>query len=431
MQTKTSTQAAKHNGVPEDIMEQISANKRLAEFHARKGNTAKSEMYARRVDELSAGLQDPSESEEERMQREIEATWRMLGEGKYDEIIDLYGRREEAYYIDLVTAALFRSKRYEAAEAYLDQFPPEEGILLKRKSLEVLKSIEAPLDVEPRVHMIILCHNRAKELTLALSELAKTKYRNYAVYIADNGSEDGSWDVLQEAVKAFPEHVEVHMERLPTNIGRPAGHNWLMTNYEHEAAEYIAIGDDDLVSVPPNWLSDMVKTAKLFPKCGAVGGKALDQGLPAVIHGGIRRFEYFAEQHFKISNEGNQADTGCFDVVDMTDHVIACLQIYDKKALDEVGLFDIRFSPCQLVDIEHHLRMRLAGWNIVFNGLVAFEHLRGMGKKAAKDRALIGNSIGNAVKLLHKYDKDEVQAFIETSGVKYKKWLHGGSDRNI
>lgn len=427
MQTKADT--------PDKTMERVASIRRLADHHARLGNMQKSEMYARQAEELAGSITYRPESEEERLQREVEETWRMLGEGKYDEIVDRYGRREEAYFIDLVTAALFRSKRYDTAEAYLSQFPADDGILLKRKTLETLKALEAPLDAssdaEPRVHMIILCHNRAKELPLAFSELAKTSYKNYAVYIADNGSEDGTWDVLQEAVKAFPEHVDVHMERLPTNIGRPAGHNWLLTKHDHSAAEYIAIGDDDLVSVPPNWLTDMVKTAKLFPCCGAVGGKALNPGLPAVIHGGIRKFEYFAEQHFKISNEGNQADTGVFDVVDMTDHVIACLQIYDKKALDDVGLFDIRFSPCQLVDIEHHLRMRMRGWNIVFNGLIAFEHLRGMGQKAAKDRALIGNSIGNAVKILHKYDANEVQAFIEAERLKYTDWLRGGSDRNI
>lgn len=265
---------------------------------------------------------------------------------------------------------------------------------------------------EPRVHVLLLAYNRADVLPRALEQLAATDYGNYAVFMADNGSEDGCGDVLERMAGVFPQGVEVHVERLPTNIGRPAGHNWLLTNHGHSQAEFIAIADDDLVRIPRDWLTAMVETALEHPAAAVVGGKALTPGDPPMIHGGPRHLEFWDGKSFRLSNTGEFEDKGQFDHVEKVDHVIGCLHLYRKKFLDRIGLFDIRFSPCQLVDIEHHLRARLMGYEIVYNGRVAFEHDRGMGHEAASERATFGNSLGNAIKLLHKYDARQVRDFL-------------------
>mgnify|MGYP006869419350 CR=1 FL=1 len=53
-----------------------------------------------------------------------------------------------------------------------------------------------------------------------------------------------------------------------------------------------------------------------------------------------------------------------------------------------------------------------------------------MGRKAGKDRALIGNSLGNIVKLLHLYDADTVQRYLAARDVARREWLAGGTGRN-
>lgn len=294
---------------------------------------------------------------------------------------------------------------------------------LREITAEMWKMLHAPLPNEPRVHLIILCHNREKHVELALRQLAATSYSNYAVYIADNGSSDNTWEVVQQAVKHFPEQVPVAMERFPTNIGRPAGHNWLLTKHDHSEADYIAIGDDDLVEVPPDWLTRMVQTAKAFPKCGVVGGKALNPGKPNMIHGGVRNILTFTPDKLEMSNNDDILDFGQFDYVDKVDHVIGCLHIYDRNALDELGLFDIRYSPCQFVDIDHHLRFRMAGYEIIFNGLISFRHLRGMGKEGKGNVSLAGNAFGNIYKLLHKFDAEKVNAALQRNYKERLAWL--------
>jgi GT2 family glycosyltransferase len=293
-----------------------------------------------------------------------------------------------------------------AAAKYINDI---EARRLRQKTAEIWPDLTAPLEKEPRVHLLILAHNREAYITGALLQLAQTHYRNYAVYIADNGSTDATLARAREAAAFFPSYVRVHIESFPVNIGRPAGHNWLLQAHDHSAAEFIAIGDDDLTRVPPSWLASMVKTARTFPGCGCVGGKALTPGWSPTIHGSAYAIEQFGPTTIVIPHVGEHVDLAQFDYVDMVDHVIGCLNLFSRKALEDVGLFDIRLSPCQFVDVEHHLRMCMAGYPIIFNGLIAFEHMRAMGVKAAHDRALAGNSLGNIVKLLHKYDHEAVR----------------------
>ncbi len=354
-----------------------------------------------------------------------QAAFRLYNEEHFEEVLSLARRHPGNRVLSsMATAVLLSRAQLTAAEPLLAALPePERSLKLHTAAL--LPRIDAPLAVEPRVHLILLSHNRAGYLAESLKQLAATTYRNYAVFVADNASTDGAWDILQEAVKAFPAHVPVTLTRFPTNIGRPAGHNWLLTGYDHCAAEFIAIGDDDLVRVPPDWLTRMVNTARLFPRIAAVGGKAVNPGRPRVIHGGVRNLERFEPTAFRMSNDAPELDFGQYDYVDRVDHVIGCLHIYDRKVLDDAGVFDIRFSPCQLVDIEHHLRLKLAGYEIVYNGLITFEHLRAMGRKAGKERALIGNSLGNIVKLLHLYDAERVQRYLAERDAARRAWLSG------
>lgn len=325
----------------------------------------------------------------------------------------------------MASAAAFREGEPHRALIAAKQIRSAEERRLRQKTAEMWGTLQSPLAEEPRVHLLILSHNRVEHVEHALCELAATDYRNYAVFIADNGSSDGTWDIVRRAGDIFPEHVPVSVQSFPTNIGRPAGHNWLLTGHDHSPAEFIAIGDDDLIRVPPDWLTRMVQTARAFPGCACVGGKALSPGWPPLVHGGIRNITAFGDSRLDLTNGDEQTDIGQFDYVDIVDHVIGCLHIFDRAELEDTGLFDIRFSPCQCVDIEHHLRMRLAGKKIVFNGLIAFEHMRAMGRAVAKDSSLLGNSVGNVVKLLYKYPRDTVHKALAERREERNAWLMG------
>ncbi len=283
------------------------------------------------------------------------------------------------------------------------------------------------LAAPPRVHLLVLTYNRAEYVEHALRELGRTAYPNLAVYIADNGSKDGTREIVARAKDFFPPEVPVHIELLPTNLGRPIGHNWLLTKFDHSAAEFIAIGDDDLTLVPPSWLRNLVMTAKQFPGAGCVGCKAVDGGNPAaqkrMVHGIAIHIDSFKKDGISIDREDHEEDLGQFDNIEIADHVIGCLNIYKREVFEKAGLFDISLSPCQFVDVEHHVRMALAGYQIVFNGLVQCEHLKAMGKSSKNNRALRGNLEGNMIKILNKHDAGKVKEALDAAHLKAEAWL--------
>lgn len=295
---------------------------------------------------------------------------------------------------------------------------------LKAKTLTILPQLNAPLVEEPRVHLLILTCNRAAYAENALRQLAATDYTNYAVYILDNNSTDGTWEIAQRARHIFPPSVPVEVRRMAFNTGRPMGHNILLAEYDHSAAEFIAIGDDDLVEVPAQWLRDMVCTARCFPKAAVIGGKALSPGLLKSIHGGVRHLTLFDDDELETSNRAECADFGQFDYVDKVDHVIGCLHLYRAAPLfSDIGLFDIRYSPCQCVDLDHHFHTRLLGHEIIYNGLVEFTHARAMGNAAENDRALKGNALGNLAKLIYKFDAKCMNELIKDTQRLRQEWL--------
>lgn len=393
---------------------------RRARFHFSSHSSKKFQEFFDSIrDELMAGamLCPPDES----------LLAMLYHSGEHELLLSLFERHKGNFAGDLLPVLatsiyLARNEPGKALES-AKEIADLEQRRLRQKTAELWAELSKPLDSEPRVHLLILTYNREKHVTEALRQLAQTEYGNYAVFIADNGSSDATLEKVREAIGFFPSHVPVTVQGFPVNIGRPAGHNWLFAGHDHSEAEFIAIGDDDLTRVPPDWLTRMIQTARAFPGCGCVGGKAITPGWPAKIHGGVRNFTEFSQAGIDLTNNHEQEDLGQFDFVDIVDHVIGCLHIFDRAAFEETGLFDIALSPCQMVDIEHHLRMRLAGRKVVFNGLIGFEHMRAMGKKTGTDKGLAGNSLGNMLKILYKYDHETVQKGIIGQHEARNRWL--------
>lgn len=404
----------------------------LAEHYRCRGNQDKYQHYMRmavnagefegKIDEPQAG--QPAATSAPAMPS-MEEIIQLYNQKRYDILLQLALIHPNHKLLSYIAPSIhFARGNPKLANQVAEHIRDPEEYLIRKKTAKIWDGLHRSLKIEPRVHLLVLIYNREKYVEQALAQLVNTKYKNFAVYIADNGSSDKTWDIARQAIARFPEHVQVHMEKLPTNIGRPAGHNWLLTNYDHSVADYIAIGDDDLTEVPQEWMTQMVQTAKSFGNCAVVGGKALYSHRPDTIHGCAHRIEDFSSKLI-VSNTSDFIDFGQFDYVDKVDHVTGCLHIYDRKILfEDVGLFDISLSPCQYVDVEHHLRVRLKGYDVIYNGLIAFRHLKAMGKESQKNRAMAGNTLGNIIKVLYKHDQTVVRAKLHSLSEQRHAWLN-------
>lgn len=404
-------------GVGELMKIQSLAN--LAMHYLKQGNTEKYRSYAAQVAALvgEKGVDDADILAPENLQYLFQL-------GQYDIVVDAFTRlpRDGKTFWQnyLHGEALFRLGKLSEALKLWNELATNDGDsafveVRRRQALrcpEVVFGHALLLDQEPAVHVLILTHNRREYLRKTLACLRKTNYSNYKVYIVDNASTDGTRDILSEESKMFPPHVAVEYVSLPTNVGRPAGHNWLLTAWDHREADYLSILDDDLLDFPANWLKIFVNSIGLKPDVGVVGGKTvgsdlLIQDATSIITGitPSGSIDFF-------TNRGS-FDWGQFSVIsNISDYTIGCACMYKREVFDVAGYFDIRFSPSQGVDIDHGVRMRKVGYDMIYNGNVTFVHAQLTSEGLHKDRARLGNSLGNFLKLGYKYSPEEFHQII-------------------
>lgn len=120
----------------------------------------------------------------------------------------------------------------------------------------------------PKVSILIPTRD-AKEITeLAVrSILNKTNYKNYNILIIDNGSEEKETLVFFEEIQAEDERVSVIRYDYPFNYS--AINNF---GVEHSDGEVIALVNNDIEVINPEWLTEMVMHV-VRPEIGCVGAK--------------------------------------------------------------------------------------------------------------------------------------------------------------
>ncbi len=118
----------------------------------------------------------------------------------------------------------------------------------------------------PRVAVVLLNYNTKGLLHQLLPSVLAADYPNQEVYVADNGSSDGSAELVRDQ---FP---EVQIIELPENYGYAGGYNRAL---EHVDADYYVLLNTD-VEVAPGWLTQLIKEMDKDPKAAAAQPKILD-----------------------------------------------------------------------------------------------------------------------------------------------------------
>lgn len=246
---------------------------------------------------------------------------------------------------------------------------------------------------EPPVDLLLVTWNNLKRLRPCLESLARTRYPRVTLHVLDNGSTDGSAAHLA-ALGGGGYPLPLRLHTLPVNVGLPAAMNWLLASSD---APLVARLDDDVL-LEPDWLSRMVEDLRDHPYAGVVGAKVNDLDDPGRIQCAQFRFWPAAQGH-----EGER-DEGAHDLLLLSNHVRGCALLYRRKAIQRAGPFDIRFSPSQWDDPDHHVAIRAAGYDVLYDGRIRALHPLTSG--ADRSPRAVANSMANYHKLLGKWGRD-------------------------
>src|SRR5436853_7177416 len=100
----------------------------------------------------------------------------------------------------------------------------------------------------PRVSVIVLSWNRREDLRRCLDALAIQTYAPREIVVVDNGSSDGSAELLKAHYPA------VRLIRSETNLGFAAGNNLAI---RATSAPYVATLNNDALA-EPGWLAALL-----------------------------------------------------------------------------------------------------------------------------------------------------------------------------
>ena len=205
---------------------------------------------------------------------------------------------------------------------------------------------------QPLVSVIIPNWNGAHHLPTCLESLRSQTLREFEVIVADNGSIDGSLELLAR------DYPEVRVLALGENRGFAGACN---AGIKVAQATYVALLNND-VEADPGWLSEVIAAFERYPEAGLVASKMLLFDRRDTFH--------TAGDFYRVDGiPGNrgvwQKDEGQYDREETVFSACGGSAAYRRTMLNQVGLLDEDFFfSCEDVDLAW--RAQLAGWRCVY-----------------------------------------------------------------
>jgi len=204
----------------------------------------------------------------------------------------------------------------------------------------------------PRVSIIIPNWNGARHLPTCLESLRRQTFRDFEVIVVDNGSTDGSLDLLAR------DYPEVRVLALGENWGFAGACN---VGIRAARGEFVILLNND-TEADPRWLEEVVAVFERRPEAGIVASKMLlfDQ----------RDTFHTAGDFYRVDGiPGNRGvwekDEGQYDREEVVFSACGGSAAYRREMLDRIGLLDEDFFySCEDVDLAW--RAQLAGYRCVY-----------------------------------------------------------------
>jgi len=206
----------------------------------------------------------------------------------------------------------------------------------------------------PSVVIVILNWNGKNWLRNCLKSIRKnTKYTNYKIFVVDNGSADGSIEMVK---KEFP---IVQLICNKENLGFSRATNQGIKRALKNGADYVFLLNNDMEIIQKDWLKNLVETAESNDNIGIVESNTL-LFCDKITFSARQSFE----ERYNLSSEKTRE----------VDLVGGGLALIKREVIEKIGLFDEGFSPFWGEDCDYSARTKKAGYKLVRNPKVAIIH---------------------------------------------------------
>ncbi|MDD5148720.1 MAG: glycosyltransferase family 2 protein [Candidatus ainarchaeum sp.] len=188
---------------------------------------------------------------------------------------------------------------------------------------------------KPVVSIVVLNWNGKEFIKKCLESIKKfSPAGQYEVIVIDNGSKDGSVEMLQQMKKQGYLHKLVLN---PENLGFSKGNN---QGFEIAEGEFFFMLNND-TEATEGWLENLLKKAEEYPEAGAIGAKIID-------------FPMWEKHDCKILPDRER----------MT--VCGGAMLMRRAAVEKIGVLDdAHFSPIYGEETDWCYRARNAGFRII------------------------------------------------------------------
>ena len=205
------------------------------------------------------------------------------------------------------------------------------------------------------VNIFVLNWNGKKIILDCLHSLDKVTYSNVNIVLIDNGSTDGSVNLIK---KEFP---NIEIIQLKENLGYAGGNNYGFKNVKIQSEYSIFINNDTLVSA--NFINPLIEPLK--------NDTSIIQTAPKIFYADDPNLLWFAGGYINlffgwIRHRGiRKIDKGQYNNRTLIDYATGCCICMRTKDFKLFKMFDESFSMYG-EDVDLSIRVRKAGGKIMY-----------------------------------------------------------------
>jgi len=199
--------------------------------------------------------------------------------------------------------------------------------------------------------VIIVNWNGRHLLPECLKSLQAQEFKKFETILVDNGSSDGSVEWVHRC------HPEVRVVSLSSNRGFCVANN---VGYRLADTKYLALLNNDAVA-HPLWLGSLVDALEKNRQAGFAASKILNYEKPDTID---RAGDSYSRAGVGLLR-GRGMPVHAYDKQEWIFGACAAAALYEKRMVDEIGLFDEDFFLLH-EDVDLSFRAQLKGYRCLY-----------------------------------------------------------------